>query len=102
MSEKRRLFYKKYVREVDVEKIDSYLLSIFYEKYSESLDSREGLILKEGQIAYLQGLHDALDWSHSYNDEDIEHTKQEIKDLISYIKKHNEVQIWSDIIDENE
>ena len=98
MSE-RRLFYKKYIRELYVEKIDSYLISLFYEKYSETLDSREGLILNEGHIAYLEGLHDGLDWS-SYNNEDIEHTKQEIQELISYIKKHKEVQIWSDVSDE--
>lgn len=96
----RRLFYKKYVQKVDVEKIDSYLHSLFYEKYSESLDSREGLILKEGEIGYLQGLHDALDWSNSYGNEDIEHTKQEIQHLISYIKKHKEVQLWSDFVSE--
>lgn len=100
MSE-RRLFYKKYIREVDVEKIDSYLLSLLSEKYGEVLDTREGLILKECHIAYLEGLHDGLDWS-SYNNEDIEHTKQEIQYLISYIKEHKEVRIWSDFIDEDE
>lgn len=100
MSE-RILFYKKYVREVDVEKINSYLFSLLYNKYEESLDSREGLILKECHIAYLQGLHDGLDWS-SYNNDDIEHTKQEIQHLISYINKHKEVQVWSGSIDEDD
>lgn len=97
----RGLFYKKYIREVDVEKVDSYLFSLFYQKYGEALDSRDGLILKECHIAYLEGLHDGLDWSATKSD-DIEHTKQEIEHLISYIKKHKEVQIWVDFIYEYE
>lgn len=93
------IFYKKYFKEIDVKKIDSLLFCFLADKYGESLASRRGLILKEKHIAYFEGLHDGIDWSR-FSDKDITYTKQEIKNLIDYIKKHKEVRIWSGISDE--
>jgi hypothetical protein len=97
----RKLYYKKYIKEIYAEKINSKFIGIFYDRYSETLDCREGLILNESHIAYLKGLYDGLEW-YSYRDDDIEYAQKEINQLISYIQQHKEVQIWSGFEEQDE